>query len=269
MSAFSAERLAIEEAQPESEPQYLDQAEVQAPHELPYQPADVSSPSYAPSHTGQSEAQSAADGNDESVEDYMRRLLARMRGVSESEVKLPGLDRAESEKPQSQLRSQSQSQSQSQSRSPQSSAGMTTSYDSNGSADTNSVAEAASEPFESDNYVPRVAAPEKDRDIDALRDLANSSARSAIHVSARRKHLTAIMIKSGVSLVGLAAGAALVSINGFQVNIGLIATLASFMVAIIWGYDALATLRPLLQASRAVKSQIVWSAIQEPESEAS
>ena len=40
----------------------------------------------------------SGEDTDESVEDYMRRLLARMRGVSESEVTIPG---AQAEKPAS------------------------------------------------------------------------------------------------------------------------------------------------------------------------
>jgi hypothetical protein len=111
------------------------------------------------------------------------------------------------------------------------------------------------EPFDPETYVPRGLPAEKNRDIDALRELANTSARSAIQVSARRRHSTAILVKTSVALVGLSAGGALVGINGLRVNIALIATIASFLVAAIWGYDALATLRPLLQVSRMPKIQ--------------
>jgi hypothetical protein len=182
----------------------------------------------------------------------MRRLLARMRGVSETEVKLPGLDRVESPKPEA--RSDHKPR-----------ASLPTAADSQATDETGPISEAWTEPFDPMNYVPRVSAPEKNRDIDALRELANNSARSAIQVSARRKHGTAIMIKSAVALVGLIAGLALVSINGLRLNIALIATLASFMVALIWGYDALSTLRPLLQASHVAKPRPTKVIAEEPE----
>lgn len=258
VSAFSAERLAIEEVSPEQDLQYQDPSETAAhsSYENSYQGADETSEQASdplPS-SGQNDAAVSSDGSDESVEEYMRRLLARMRGVSESEVELPGLDAQPSSRPQPKPAA------------PLASAGLTVA---NGTGDTQPASGAWTEPFDPMKYVPRVTAPEKAGDLDAMRELANTSARSAINVSARRKHLTAIMIKTGVSLVGLAAGAALVSINGFRVNIGLIATMASFMVALIWGYDALATLRPLLQANRAAKSQIAKVSADESEDEAS
>ncbi len=103
--------------------------------------------------------------------------------------------------------------------------------------------------------MPRGTAPEKNRDLNALRELANTSARSAIQVSARRRQGSAILIKSTIALVGLIAGIALVSINGARINIAFIATVASFLVAIIWGYDAGTSIRPLLQANRQQSNQ--------------
>ena len=175
----------------------------------------------------------------------MRRLLARMRGVSETEVSLPGLEPAVAPAPQRRQTA------------PQTFAPVLDSTE-NSVPDyaSETLSEAWTEPFDPQNYVPRGAAAEKNRDIDALRELANNSARSAIQTSARRRHGTAILIKSAVALVGLAAGLALVGINGLRVNIALIATIASFLVAVIWGYDAIATLRPLLQASRYPKARI-------------
>jgi hypothetical protein len=255
VSAFSTDGLSIETLQPEVAPHY---GTAETVEDAPYADSHHRSASIEESPAAASPRETsepaAGDGGDESVEEYMRRLLARMRGVSENEVTLPGIDREESPKPEARPRA---SRSE-----PLASMSMA-------AHDTEPVSETWTEPFDPTKFVPRLAAPEKNRDIDALRELANTSARSAIHVSARRKHGTAIMIKSGVALVGLTAGAALISINGLRVNIGLIATLASFMVAIIWGYDALATLRPLLQASRAAKSQMAKPSAQEPAEETS
>jgi hypothetical protein len=41
----------------------------------------------------------------------------------------------------------------------------------------------------------------------------------------------------------------LFAVNGFALNVGLIATLASLLVAAIWGYDGIMGLKPLLQSS--------------------
>ena len=53
----------------------------------------------------------------------------------------------------------------------------------------------------------------------------------------------------------MTVGGILVAINGFQVNIGLVATVAAFLVAAIWGYDAVASAKPLIQAGLVLKPQ--------------
>ncbi len=181
----------------------------------------------------------SGEENDESVEDYMRRLLARMRGVSESEVSLPGVE-VSKPAPAPAVKDPSVEK-------PAAMVGPPT--------ETQQMSEAWTEPFDPEKYVPRGSAPEKNRDLNALRELANNSARSAIQVSARRRQGSAILIKSAIALVGLVAGIAIVSINGARINIAFIATIASFMVAVIWGYDAVTSIRPLLQSNRQPKSQ--------------
>lgn len=215
--------------------------------ELPSEPyADIAQPDHltqsvpaADNPTVPASAANQGEDTDESVEDYMRRLLARMRGVSEGDVTLPS---AEATKPASAVVPKDPSVAQP--------AAMTTSK-----AEGEQLSEAWTEPFDPDNYVPRGSAPEKNRDLNALRELANTSARSAIQVSARRRQGSAILIKSAIALVGLIAGIALVSINGARINIAFIATVASFLVAVIWGYDASTSIRPLLQANRQQSNQ--------------
>ena len=107
------------------------------------------------------------------------------------------------------------------------------------------------QPFDPENYVPRGMAHEKSRDLAAMRELANNSARSAIQVSARRKYGTAIILKLSISLVGFIAGSTLLLINGLQINVSFIATIACFLVGSIWGFDAISSLRPLLSAATA------------------
>ena len=97
--------------------------------------------------------------------------------------------------------------------------------------------------------MPRALAPEASRDLNAMRELANTNARSAIHKSNRQRYVTSVLVKLTVAGVGLTVGVVLIAINGFAINIGLIAALASFVVAAIWGFDGIQSLKPLLQSS--------------------
>ena len=240
---------------PTYDSQLRDSALVPAGHDSEFLPggyAEPESEAYAdiaqPEHLTQSvpaadnptvpaSAARAGEENDESVEDYMRRLLARMRGVSETEVPPPPVEAPKV--------------TQTSAPKDPSVADTVQNVDAGGEQ----ISEAWTEPFDPDKYVPRGTAPEKNRDLNAMRELANTSARSAIQVSARRRQGTAILIKSSIALVGLIAGVALVSINGARINIAFIATVASFLVTTIWGYDAVTSIRPLIQANRGQKKQ--------------
>ncbi len=178
---------------------------------------------------------SAESGEEESIEDYMKRLMARMRGGSVEDEPKPAAPApaVASVAPVSSSSSDSMS-------SPK-------------IALPSSITERASStttgPFDPEEYVPKALAPEKTRNMAAMRELANTSARSAIQVSARRRYGTAIALKLAIALTGLGVGVTLIMINGLNVNIGLIATVASFLVAMIWGFDAFTTLKPLLYAA--------------------
>ena len=103
--------------------------------------------------------------DDDSIEAYMNRLLQRVQGEDEPAVP---------EAPMPETISASTSQS--------SSAPLPVTKD----ADTEERAMAAPQPVENDEpLVPRSQAPERAGDLSAMRDLANSSARSAISRSAR------------------------------------------------------------------------------------
>ena len=75
-------------------------------------------------------------------------------------------------------------------------------------------------------------------------------------MSARRRYGTAIALKLAIALTGLGVGAALIMINGLNVNIGLIATVASFLVALIWGFDAFNTLKPILYSAAETRETV-------------
>lgn len=180
---------------------------------------------------------------DDSVEDYMRKLLARMRGVPEESAELTPATPAP---PQSNTKAAEKATPQS-----------TVETESNvGGAPRTTVARSktevdsleVTEPFDPEKYMPRALAPERTQSLAAMRELANSSARTAIHRSTRQRHVSSIVLKAVIATVGLTVGMVLVAINGLNVNIGLVATVASFLVAAIWGYDSLTSIRPMLQA---------------------
>ncbi|HBE66751.1 MAG TPA: hypothetical protein DDW52_01250, partial [Planctomycetaceae bacterium] len=78
--------------------------------------------------------------------------------------------------------------------------------------------------------------------INAMRELANTNARSAIVKSNRNRVVSAFLFKGGIALVGFVVAGALIAINGLSVNIGLVATIAALLVGAIWGWDAFTTL---------------------------
>ena len=210
--------------------------------QLDFQAAIVEPPAEpefaTPSPAISSSSSSVADegSEEESIEDYMKRLMARMRGGSvEEEAKSTAASTAASMSSASAAKPASEPVHQSNKIALPAAA-------------TERTNASTTSPFNPEEYVPKALAPEKARNMAAMRELANTSARSAIQVSARRRYGTAIAMKLAIALTGLGVGATLVMINGLNVNIGLIATIASFLVALIWGFDAITTIRPLLFA---------------------
>lgn len=176
------------------------------------------------------------DDQEKSVESYMQDLLARMRGDSaylfNSAVDVNG--------------------------SLSNSSGNVASV--SGQSDPESPSSLmTTDPIDWESYQSLTKAPEKDKNIDLLRDLANSSARTAIQHSVRRRHLSGSLLKMMVCIVGLTVAGVLLAINGLEVNIGLVATFASLLVAIIWGYDSFVSLKPLLQRGLVLEPPIAES----------
>jgi hypothetical protein len=176
--------------------------------------------------TKQASSASKEAVEDDSVEAYMKSLLARMRGGSEPEI----------EPATSSIQSSAVSSTQSRS------------SVSNPSVSPEPAKEEL-EAFDFETYVPLSNAPEKSKNISAFRDLANTNARSAINKSARNRTLSGSLMKFAIAAIALTVAAALLAINGLAVNVALVATLAALSVALIWGYDGLKSLKPLLQNS--------------------
>ncbi len=184
----------------------------------------------SPASRTSSEQGNANDGEeDDSVEAYMKNLLARMRGTPENAVETPAPVAA----PPSSYAPVRPSPYELRNAMREEQIGLPEDL----------------EPMDLDSYVPLTNAPEKSKNISALRELANSTARTAIHKSTRRKTLSGSLMKFAISAIALTVAAALFAINGVAVNIALIATMAALFVAMIWGYDGLKSLKPLLQNS--------------------
>jgi hypothetical protein len=125
----------------------------------------------------------------ESIDDYMSQLLARVRGTSGKPgtaavspyQSAPRKEPQESVKPTQQLPENSTEQAK---------------------------AEAEAPPILV-KFEPRTAAPEKIRDLSAMRELANFSARSAIASHHQRRNAIIVWGKLGVAVLGLICGALL------------------------------------------------------------
>lgn len=227
------------------------------PMEPEEEPAPASTWGSASKTTPENAEGDAAEEEEDSVEDYMRKLLARMRGVPEDEVAAEEPVKSAPPAPVSAPAPNQvmQSAPQSEARVPDTMEG--SSLASDASAPPTSAApqstqgaqlEDAVQAEEPEQYMPRVLAPERIQNLAAMRELANSTARTAIHKSTRQRHFASLILKLAIALIGVVVGGVLIAINGFNVNIGLVATIAAFLVSAIWGYDAMVTLKPLLQS---------------------
>lgn len=247
------------EASPPAQPQMLLPAQEVDDLELELQPMDFATDDPSESarqaaDLAESQEQATEAAGDASVEDYMRKLLARMRGVPEDEVELP-----ESPRPVSSPQPQApKPQAAAESPAVAQPAAHLTERQTVGT--TEALTAEPTEPFDPEKYMPRALAPERSRNLAAMRELANSSARTAIHKSTRQRHLSSILLKVAIATIGLTVGTVLIVINGFNLNIGLIATVASFLVAAIWGYDAASSIKPLLQAELVLRPHETLSA---------
>ncbi|MCA9132729.1 MAG: hypothetical protein KDA45_06230, partial [Planctomycetales bacterium] len=212
-----------------------------------------------------SDGTAAAEEDEDSVEDYMQKLLARMRGGSDSQSPAPKTENASVQSRASASPAASENSTSPSSTKPASSAAAganpSAQQDVSLASGTTGLTTAplsveSTEPFDPEKYMPRALAPEKTQNFAAMRELANSSARTAIHKSTRQRHMSSVLLKAGIATVGLIVGGVLLIINGVNLNVGLIATIASFLVAAIWGYDAASSLKPLLQAGLVLQPQI-------------
>lgn len=101
------------------------------------------------------------------------------------------------------------------------------------------AAEPHVEPFDPSTYVPRSMAPEASSKLAAMRELANSSARSAIHTSTKRRHAKHLSGKLGMSIFAVAAA---ISLGWLALQthstLSYYAAIGACVAGLLWGLHA-------------------------------
>jgi pSer/pThr/pTyr-binding forkhead associated (FHA) protein len=238
LSAEQAEKVVEEEQLPEPEAEEVAKPEaVPAPVRL-----GVGSTRGRSAASSAPPAEPAAAGDDDSVEAYMQRLLARMRGDEPEESK-PSLSAA----PPASKASPAKSSSSKVVRNTYSpirktrqdpAAALIASrpkVDEDGSEIPADANDGTAEPLP-EVVAPR-SAPEKASDLAALRELANDSARAAVKTSDKKVKPVSNTIKLTIAGLAFAFGIVLLISNGLRVNLTLVAAATSFMLGAIWILD--------------------------------
>ena len=171
---------------------------------------------------------------EESIEDYMTRLLQRVKGSSDAG-------------PTTIKSSASTLKSRETATSP---ATVDTQQPMADSPVTNVETSAAqATEVKSIEFTPRQAPPENAANLAALRNLANDTARQALHNSNRKKTEMVLVGKIAIAVLGFGGGMLLLVLNGFRANVAMIGMIASFVVCLLWGYEAVVQFKQL-QASK-------------------
>ncbi|RMF43469.1 MAG: hypothetical protein D6753_05015 [Planctomycetota bacterium] len=98
----------------------------------------------------------------------------------------------------------------------------------------------------------RVVAPES---LEAMRTLANSSARTAIQKSTRKRVIGGFLAKVTVASIGASVAGFMMYMDRFETTMGTIAIIAGGIIALVWCVDALLALRPLINSELFLEPQ--------------
>ncbi len=176
-----------------------------------------------------------SDGDkEESIEDYMARLLQRVKGMPESDAS-PTKTSSNATKPIETIASPTTSREQSRKEDSQ--------------VFSSDVPVVKPNDIKPGEFAPRQVAPEKAANLAALRNLANDTARQAIHNSSLKKNELVLVGKVAIAILGLSGAILLLVLNGFRANVAMIGMIASFVVFLLWGYEA-ATQYKMLHATK-------------------
>jgi hypothetical protein len=108
-------------------------------------------------------------------------------------------------------------------------------------------------PTVEDEAVRRSATAQRLENLQALRELANSTARTAIMKSTRRRMELGIMTKLMIAAMGLMGGGILLVLNGFHANIAMLGAVCAFAVFLLWSYEAIVQSRDLRKSHAKTK----------------
>jgi len=188
------------------------------------------------------QGESSGDPNpeEESIEDYMQRLLLRVRsGTNSTPLPLPANNRKSSLPSIPKRVTEAPNPSDEVSHSEASS-----------ELGAFPASTPLSRPFTSLPTRAANRAPEAKADLDALRELANSNARRAINRSDKRRNSTDLLVNVAVSAFSLACALALVAMNGFRINATFLGMTCAFLVSILWGGDSVRTYLTILRQQK-------------------
>ncbi len=160
---------------------------------------------------------------EESIEDYMQRLLNRVRGEAENspaatQPKIPATVAPPKTVPTPLTKPRSRVAA---------SMGL----------EMEETLPPVEERLSEELFVPRQQAPEQRNDLAALRELANTNARRAITRSDIRRTNSAFFIKLGVTALAVFSAVALFLFNGFALNAPFVGMVSAIVVAFLWGFD--------------------------------
>ncbi len=90
-----------------------------------------------------------------------------------------------------------------------------------------------------EDYIPRSSAPENNLNLAAMRALANETARSALaKSSAKTLSPRSNSGKLGISAFGFVVGTIILLVNGIALNVAFLGMTAAYLIFLIWGFEA-------------------------------
>ena len=179
-------------------------------------------PMHEPTSPPQPAAAGSEDGEDDSIDDYMASLMQRIRGESAAEAAPSASARVDNAKPAAPVESPASAPVRDET------------------------------PLQNLDSLRSGPAPERSRDMSALRDLANQSARNAIGVAATRQNKEKALANVVISGLAMACGGYLAVSATSLASVQFVGGLVGFGWAGYWGAK---TLRHMLAASSAGKEE--------------
>jgi hypothetical protein len=205
------------------------------------------------------------DGGEESINQYMERLMQRVRGGTASETSARW---AQSPASSASSDSRRSTETEATPAEPRHARARATDAKPAAPRDTESSQIVPAEPRQrpTGNMSPRTVAPEKGGGLAAMRELAQYTAHNALNQHARNQLVTTIRTKLLVTLLGLGTGVALFWLHrrpGAN-QTALYAAVVSLMVAVIWGIQY-ATLTGHLIVRKVGRIEWKWSTSAAPQ----